>query len=509
MKGSIILLGALTSKPYAFKARSWELRSINTIDLFDSLGSNIRVDIRGSEIMRVLPINNEYINEEWISDKARHAYDGLSRDRFINPMIKQGGYFIQTTWENAFRFVQSKLLTKNYKNLVINTGNFLDFEAFSMLDLLAKRLYDKYNLSINAHYNRNVDFQENYTINPNLLNFTDKKVIILVGINLRLENPILNIKLKKLSNNNNVIIGYIGAKYDYNINLIHLGNNTKVLSDILSGKHNFCTTIANFNKTNTKNNKIIEKYKNKVTVLFGNDVIESGIDFSLLIKKTNVNANIFEYGFLENYTGKINAFEIGFFNNIVIPKNVEKIFYLINTETVVGKNKNDLVIFQGHHNTKNRVDFDLILPSLVWTEKSGLFMNSFGFIQKTQVAVSPPVNCRNDWKITQILLETLNSEESDLSKQTSAKFLDFLHYELNHLSPNIMNAISIYNNAIRSCLKIDYSKMKLLLNTNKHNNMPIKGYISDYYKITSIEKASKVMNICSSAFSQVKSNFLK
>lgn len=507
MKKSLILLGALTSKPYAFKARSWELKSIETIDLFDSLGSNIRIDVRGSEIMRVLPISNEYINEEWISDKARFAYDGLKRDRFINPMIKSNGVFIQSTWKEAFNFIEKQITEKQINNLVINTGNFTDLEHLTTLNLLSKKIDNKFNVSINNNQNINADFQEYYTLNPNLFNFKGKKVFLLVGINLRLENPVLNIKFKKLSNNNNVLIGYIGSRYDYNINLIHLGNNISTFTKIVEGRHYFSTIISNFLKTNTKGEKIQNNLKNSISVIFGNESIQTNQHTKLIssIKELNLNSPKFDFNVLEMYSGKINALEVGFFNNVKFSKNTKKVFYLLNTENLTNKGKDDFIIFQGHHNYKNRLEFDVILPSVTWTEKSAMYLNCFGFVQKTQFVNLPPANCRIDWKISVMLLNLL-SKNSELN-QNSNSYLNNIHIELNKLTPNIMNLLSIYKVKSVKPLNIKYS------NNIKFNNitnfMPFKSFISNYYKISSIEKVSKIMTKCTEAFNQKKSNFLK
>ena len=507
MKKSIILFGALTSKPYSFKARSWELKSIETIDLFDSLGSNIRVDIRGSDILRVLPLNNEYVNEEWISDKARFAYDGLKRDRFINPMIKTNGVFIQSSWKEAFSFIEKNINQEKYNNIVINTGNFTDLQNITALNLFSKNIYNKFNISINPNENINADFQEFYTLNSDLLNFKGKKVFLLIGTNLRLENPILNIKLKKLSNNNNVLIGYIGSRYDFNINFVHLGNNLSVLTKILEGKHYFSTLIYNFLKTNLKGEKIQNKFKNPISLIFGNEIIQTNKHINLInaIKQCNFNNITFDFNVLELYSGKINALELGFFNNIKFNKNTKKVFYLLNSENLFNKGDEDFIIFQGHHNYKNRLDFDVILPSVTWTEKSALYLNTFGFIQKTQFIQLPPTNCRNDWKITSILLNVL-TKNTEIN-QESISYLNNLHKQLNNLSPNLMNLISIYKIRPRVSLNIIY---KDYLKFNKINSlMPFKSFINNYYKISSVEKVSKIMNKCTEAFNKKKSNFLK
>jgi len=507
MKNSIVLYGALTSKPYSFKARSWELKTIETIDLFDSLGSNIRVDIRGSEVLRVLPLNNEYVNEEWISDKARFAYDGLKRDRFINPMIKSNGVFIQSSWKEAINFIEKNTTPELYNNIIINTGNFTDLQHITALTSLYKNLHNKFNISVNPGQNINADFQEFYTLDPNLFNFKGKKVFLLVGTNLRLENPILNIKVKKLSNNNNVLIGYIGSRYDSNVNFIHLGNNLSILTTIIEGKHYFSTLISNFLKTNLKGEKIQNKFKNPISLIFGNEIIQTNKHINIInaIREVNINSIKFDFNVLELYSGKINTLELGFFNNIKFNKNTKKIFYLLNTENLYNKGNNDFVIFQGHHNYKNRWNFDVILPSVTWTEKSALYLNTFGFVQKTHFVQLPPTNCRNDWKITLILLNVL-TKNIDFDKD-SISHLNNLHKELNSLSPNLMNLISVYKLQQKVTLNI---KNKSNIKINKINSfMPFKSFISNYYQISSVEKVSKIMNKCTEAFNKKKSNFLK
>ena len=122
----IFLIGALTSKPYAFTARSWELKSVETIDLFDSLCSNIKIDIRGSEVLRVLPINNDFINEEWISDKTRFSYDALKRWRFTLSLLKKDGIYKEVSWKESAEFLENKLEKNKYDDIIFSTGNYID-----------------------------------------------------------------------------------------------------------------------------------------------------------------------------------------------------------------------------------------------------------------------------------------------------------------------------------------------------------------------------------------------
>ena len=507
MRLSLTLFGALTSKPYAFKARSWDLKSIETIDLFDSLGSNIRLDIRGSEIMRILPINNEIINEEWISDKARYAFDGFKRERFINPMIKKNNVFVQATWKEAFSYIAEQINKRKSNNLVINTGNFTDLEHFAALTHFVNKVGSKYKPNINIENNFNGDLQEYYTINSNFFNVKGPKVFILVGINLRLENPILNIKLKRLSTSNNVLIAYIGSKNNYNFNCEHLGNNISVLKKIVKGNHPFSTVISNFVKKSLKNQKIPNLFKNHVSILFGNEIIQTQNHISLIkalksIKNPFLN---FDYNVLELFAGKINMLETGFYNSNKLNNQENTIFYLLNTEILKNHKKGDFVIFQGDHNKNLRSYFDVILPTVNWTEKSSLYLNCFGLLQKTQFAVLPPVNAREDWKITYMLL---NAFEADIKNNlTSKEHLTKIHNYLNNLSPNLMNFINKYKIKSTQTLDIQYKN-----NTKIYEyipNMPFKTFIFNYYQINSVEKSSKIMSLCTKDFVAKKLNFSK
>jgi NADH-quinone oxidoreductase subunit G len=190
---------------------------------------------------------------------------------------------------------------------------------------------------------------------------------LLVGINLRLENPILNIRLKKLSNNKNVLVGYIGSHNDYNLNLIHLGNNFSIIKKVISGKHNFSKLILNFLKKDLNNNKIKNIFRNKISIIFGNEIIETGDHIKLIesIKQIQPLYNKIDFNVIENFSGKINKLELGLFNYNKVNFNEKSIFYLLNTECIENYKIGDFVIFQGHHNSLIRDKIDVILPSVL------------------------------------------------------------------------------------------------------------------------------------------------
>jgi len=185
-----------------------------------------------------------------------------------------------------------------------------------------------------------------------------------VGSNLRLENPILNIKLKKLSEKNSILVGYIGPKYESNINMIHLGSNLNVLSNILQGRHEFSTLISNFLKTNGKNFKIKNAFKNNIELIFGSPFLQLKNSSKILNTFKSIKNNFFTFNtnILESYSGIINAKEIGLVKTKEFNSNVSNIHYLLNSEITSNIKETDFVIFQGTHNTKIRHKFNIILP---------------------------------------------------------------------------------------------------------------------------------------------------
>ncbi len=490
-----ILIGALTSKPYAFTARSWELKNIETIDLFDSLCSNIRIDIRGSEILRILPLTNQFVNEEWISDKTRYAYDGLKRWRFINPMVKKKNLFINTSWQDTFIILKNKLQKNKFDKLIINTGNYCDLETITALDQFSKQFKD---IVINSNTNIRADKQNYFILNKDFNYISGHKIYLLIGLNLRLENPIINIKFKKLTQLDNILITFIGSKYDYNFDLIHLGNNLITFFQILQGKHVFTSTMISFLKKEVSS----YLYKNAISIIFGEECINQKNFDLITVGNRRVNFLNFDFKYLNSSSGKLNALELGFFNNkqIFINNKIPNIHYLIGTESSEYLKEDDFIIFQGHHNDKIRSKFDIILPSYNWYEKSSLYLNIYGFIQKTNSLLTPPQNTRTDWKIIRMISIIYN-------RDIGFNNIKEIHHRINELSPFITNSILKYNLSNKYMIKFKFNKKfysKILVNLS-----PLKSYIPNYYKLNSLERSSKIMTNCSISLNNYKNNFYK
>lgn len=248
LSGNVIDLcpvGALTSKPYAFQARPWELKNTESVDVLDAVGSNIRIDSRGVQVMRIQPRMNDDVNEEWISDKTRYAYDGLRFQRLTSPLVKQGDRFVSVSWEDALTAIQNGLLRSGAKGDEIQAvaGHLADTECLVALKDLVNRLGSD-NLSIDQPGGQaipihGVDVRSNYLFNSTLSGVEKADVILLVGTNPRHEAPVLNSRIRKSWLRSGLEVGFIGERADVTYGYDYLGPGLAALSDFVAGKGSF------------------------------------------------------------------------------------------------------------------------------------------------------------------------------------------------------------------------------------------------------------------------------
>ena len=242
LSGNVIDLcpvGALTSKPYAFLSRPWELKSIESIDLFDSIHSNIRVDTRGYEIVRILPRLNENINEEWISDKARFSFDGLSTQRLSEPLIKDSnGDLKPASWLEAINLIFKKMKETQPNKVAFSIGNFCDLETLTYLHKIRLLLNGVILNQSNENF-LNTDNPTFYKFNTSLSNISKSDVCLLLGVNPRTDGPLLNYYLRKRFLSGNFKVGYIGSHLNLTFPTYHLGNSIDTVSSVLEGKFFF------------------------------------------------------------------------------------------------------------------------------------------------------------------------------------------------------------------------------------------------------------------------------
>jgi NADH dehydrogenase (ubiquinone) Fe-S protein 1 len=257
LSGNVIDLcpvGALTSKPYAFHARPWELKNTESIDVMDAVGSNIRVDSRGVQVMRIQPRTNDDVNEEWISDKTRYAYDGLRFQRLTVPLIKQGDRFISASWEDAMAAIANGLGSSGAKGDEIQAvaGHLADTESLVALKDLVNRLGSD-NLALDqvgghAQPVHGVDVRSNYLFNSTIPGVEDADVILLVGTNPRHEAAVLNSRIRKSWLHTGLEVGYIGERADTTYGYDYLGPDAKALADFIAGKGAFAAKFKAANR---------------------------------------------------------------------------------------------------------------------------------------------------------------------------------------------------------------------------------------------------------------------
>ena len=476
-------VGALTSKPYVFEARPWELKKTESIDVMDAVGSSIRVDTYGWEVKRVLPKNNDDINEEWISDKTRYACDGLKNQRLDKPYIKKNGNFEKVSWSEAYSFLIKKINETSADKIVGLTGDLTDMETqFIVKEFFEKTIKSKY---LDCRYdNRYVEnnHKTNYIFNPSINGIEESDLIILVGSNPRYEATMLNARIRKAYLKNNVEI----------LSFSDLGDLTYPYKTI-SNKVSDLDSITN------SENEIYKKINlsKKPILIIGESFFKlqsAKILFSKLKNLLNslgkINNNWNALGVISNDASTVGAYELDLvssndtINPVVdmIKQNKSEIIFLFGQDKVSFNKKNEFIVYVGSHGDKGAELSDLILPGAAYTEKESHYTNLEGKIQKTYLASYPPGDAKDDWEIINELSELLKRKK--------------LFNNKNEVVDGIENYLKIKHES-----KQDLEKSE----TNKIIDEIIKVEEIDYYYSNVIARASKTMSECRSNLTKFKS----
>jgi NADH-quinone oxidoreductase subunit G len=490
LSGNIIDLcpvGALTSKPYSFKARSWELKSTDSIDVLDAVGSNIRVDVRGLEVMRILPRLNESINEEWISDKTRFAYDGLKLQRLDRPLIKKNNRFEEVSWDEALKAINKELSKLSGKEIAAIAGDLTDVESMFILKNIMHKLGSD-NIDCRQEGEKLYpDNRSSYIFNTTIQGIEKADLCLLIGTNPRKEAPMINARIRKTYLKNDLPVYTIGIdeNYDLTYPIKNLGNDPNILNDILNGEH----PIA----------KEIKKAKYPMLILGasatkrddGDTIISlcQKIADNLMNKENWIGFNV-----LHKSAARVGGLDIGFVPksnkdittilNEVEKSNIKFVYLLAADEIDTAKLQNSFVVYQGHHGDKGANCADIILPGAAYTEKNATYVNTEGKIQKTKRAVFAPGQALEDW---QILINLSNHLKLNFRYQTLSEVRDEIAKEL----PIFRNQETI----IPAEWKVSLCKKQLNkddIHTEKFN----------FYMTDPISRASKTMAECSHSFNK-------
>ncbi len=471
-------VGALTSKPYVFEARPWELKKTESIDVMDAIGSNIRVDTYDWEVKRVLPIINEDINEEWISDKTRYACDGLLHQRLDSPFIKYNGKFEKASWDEVYKIIKSKFENTSKEKVCGFVGDLTNMETGYIFKEFFDRTLDIQNYESRSD-NRFSDIskRENYLFNSSINGIEEADLIFLIGTNPRYEATILNARIRKSYLNNDTKVISLNDLGDLTYPYESLDGQTQTLKNIFEGNHEISKKIMASNKP------MIILGESLLNLKSSKYFFRKIKEFLLKNNKTNKDWNSFNI--LSTDAATVGNFDIGIVdevNNLLKDLQNHKfdIVYLVGQDNLNFDKKDEFIIYQGSHGDKGAEMADIILPGSAYTEQDGYFTNLEGNLQKAYKASYPPGDAKEDWQIFNELAEVMNNRKLFNDKDELESSL------INHLNlqKEKQNSVVNQNNEIKS---EDFQNETLEIN------------IKDYYFSNVIARSSKTMIECNNS----------
>ncbi|NIZ02099.1 NADH-quinone oxidoreductase subunit NuoG [Thalassospira lucentensis] len=479
-------VGALTSKPYAFTARPWELKKTDSIDVMDAVGSNIRIDARSSEVLRVLPRINEDVNEEWISDKTRYAIDGLKRQRLDRPYVRVNGKLAPASWDEAFAAIKAKVTGLDGKKIAAIAGDTVDCESMTALKDLMGSLGSP-NLDCRQDGSKIGGPRSSYIFNTTIAGIEEADACLIVGANVRAEAPIINSRLRKRwrGTNGDFSVGIVGEKWDPTYKNDYLGAGPETLSDILDGKNDFA--------------KVLEAAE-KPMIIVGMGALNRE-DGDAVLAATRAIAEKFGmvsgewngFNVLHTAASRVGGLDLGFVpgegglatNDILdgAAKGDVEVVYLLGADEIdMSKLEKAFVIYQGAMGDAGAQAADVILPGAAYTEKNGTYVNTEGRAQQGWRAVFPRGDAREDWTIVRAL-------SGALDKTLPYDNIDAVRTRMVELSPTFAS--------LNVPTKAEWTDF------GKAGDMKSEGFTSpvrNFYMTDPISRASVTMAKCTEAF---------
>ena len=473
-------VGALTSKPYAFAARPWELGKTQSIDVMDGVGSAIRVDTRGREVMRILPRVNEAINEEWISDKTRHIVDGLRTQRLDRPYLRENGKLRPATWAEAFAAIAAKTRGANGKRIGAIAGDLAAVEEMFALKQLLESLGSA-NLAVQggAAFDAGLG-RASYLFNPTIAGIEQADALLIVGSNPRREASILNARIRKQWRTGRLKVGVIGEKADLTYDYDYLGAGIETLGDLAGGKHSFAEVLKGAENplvlvgaaaTSRPDGAAILAQAAKLAVDIG--AVKDGWNGFGVLQPTASVAGALDIGFAPG-EGGLSAAQMATTGGL-------DVLFLLGADEVEVKD-GAFVVYIGTHGDRGAHRADVILPGAAYTEKSGLYVNTEGRVQMANRAAFPPGDAREDWAILRALSDLLGRKlpYDSLAALRQTLFEAVPHLmRLEQIAPADAGAVS-----------------RLAARGGTADKAPLKPAIENYYLTNPIARASAVMAEC-------------
>lgn len=408
-------VGALMSKPYLSQARPWELSHTPSIDVSDGVGSAIRIDTRGLEVMRILPRPNDNVNECWISDKARFSYDGLKSQRLDRPYVRDGeGKLSPSNWNNAFEAIREALLPLKGPQIAGLVGNLMDGEAMIAFKDLMEALGSPHVDCRQEGAKCQASPRCSYVFNTTLPGIEKSDFCLLIGTNPRWEAPLVNARIRKTYLKSGLPIALIGPSYDMGYPVDWLGNDPLILEKILKGTHPLTKTLKTAKHPMMILGQSVLCRKDGDALLFLAREIAEKYGFVKPFASDPWNG----FNVLHTAASRVGGLDLGL---VPGPKGLDtqailkgaatgkiKAVYLLGVDEIdLSSLQSAFVIYQGHHGDQGASFADVILPGAAYSEKSGTYVNTEGRVQQAFPALSPPGEAREDWKIIRALSDVL------------------------------------------------------------------------------------------------------
>jgi len=482
-------VGALTSKPYAFEARPWELKKTESIDVMDAVGSNIRVDTYGWEVKRILPRLNNEINEEWISDKTRYSCDGLLKQRLDVPYIKKENKLVKSTWDEAINLIVEKIKDLKPEEIAGHIGDMVSLENSYAFKSFFQNLNSKNFEHREKRYYLNPKERINYIFNTSIQGILESDLILLVGCNPRHEATMVNAKIRKAFIENKVPIYSIGNPGELTYNYQVIGDNIKDLISLIKKENEFSKKFISSKKP------IIVMGESALELNNGKFIFEEIKNFlfenNLITKEWN-SLNILPQNASTVGSTDLGLFSISNDNNFIFFDKLEKkefkLLYLCGSDNLEFKKNAEFIIYQGSHGDRGAEIADVVLPSPSYTEQDGLYINLEGRVQECKKASYPTGEAKEDWDIFNLIAKKI-------SQKILFKNIDVLRKEVLKLIPDFsgVNLLPLKNLNISKKIETNFIDENININN------------IDYYFTNAISRSSKTMSECR----RVKNDSLK
>jgi len=484
LQGNVIDLcpvGALTSKPYAFKARPWELIKTESVDVMDAVGSAIRIDTRGREVMRILPVVNEDVNEEWISDKTRFIWDGLKTQRLDRPYIRENGRLRAASWSEAFALIAAKVKATEPSRIGAIAGDLNAVEEIFALRQLMQALGSP-NLDcrqdgtqLNPAFGRG-----SYLFNATIAGIEDADAVLLIGSNPRREAPVLNARIRKRWLAGNLPVAYVGEAMDLTYRAEQLGAGAQTLVDLANGAHGFVEVL---------------RQAQRPLIIIGQGALARADGAAVLAAATRLAVDVGAVGddwnglsVLHTAAARVGALDVGFVpgegglsaQQMAAAGALDVVYLLGADEISIAPGA--FVIYQGSHGDNGAHRADVILPGAAYPEKSGTYLNTEGRVQVADRASFPPGDAREDWAIIRALSDVLGHR---LGYDNLGALREALVAEVPHMADrNQIAAGALELPAIAAAIA-------------QMEPAPFASPVVDFYLTNPIARASAVMAECS------------